>query len=54
MVAALESGAGEIAVPEPTRTSALGCIDRMLDFVADNPASVVPAYRGHVPHLGSA
>ncbi len=54
VIAALEGGSGEIVVAEPTRARALGCIERMLDFVAANPASVVPAYRGHVPHLGSA
>jgi quinolinate synthase len=54
VIAALETGAGEVAVEEPTRSAALGCINRMLDFVAANPGAVVPAYRGHVPDLGSA
>jgi quinolinate synthase len=58
VIAALEDGpaAGdrEVRVPEPTRSAALGCIERMLDFVAANPGAVVPAYRGHVPNLGSA
>jgi len=54
VVDALESGRGEVLVPEPVRLQALAPIDRMLAFVAANPDSVAPAYRGHVPHLGSA
>ncbi len=54
IIRALETGAGEISVPEPTRSQALVSIERMLDFVAEHPGSVVPAYRGHVAHLGSA
>ena len=50
----LEQGRGEIRVPEPTRTQALGCIDRMLAFVAANPASIAQPQRGFVPKLGSA
>jgi quinolinate synthase len=50
----LEHGSGEIQVPEPTRTRALGCIDRMLAFVAANPASIAQPRRGFVPNLGSA
>jgi quinolinate synthase len=54
VIRALETGAGEIEVPEATRLRALRPIDRMLAFVAEHPDSVVPAYRGHVAHLGSA
>ena len=54
VIDALETGAGEVLVPEPTRELALGCIERMLAFVAANPDSIAAAYRGHVPHLGSA
>jgi quinolinate synthase len=54
VIRALETGAGEIEVPESTRLRALRPIDRMLAFVAERPDSVVPAYRGHVAHLGSA
>ena len=60
VVACLEDvagGRGEIHVPEPVRSQALGCIDRMLDFVKRNPASVAqPVARrgGFVPHIGSA
>jgi quinolinate synthase len=50
----LERGRGEISVPEPTRSRALVPVERMLDFVAAHPESVSAAYRGHVPHLGSA
>ncbi len=50
----LERGTGEVAVPEPTRVRALGCIERMLDFVAANPDSLVAPQHGFVPHLGSA
>ena len=54
VIAALETGRGEVAVPEPVRVRAAVGIDRMLDFVAANPGSVAASYRGHVPHLGSA
>ena len=47
-------GRGEISVPEPTRSRALGCIERMLDFVAAKPASIAPAVQGFVPHIGAA
>jgi quinolinate synthase len=50
----LERGSGEIVVPEPTRVRALGGIERMLAFVAANPASIVAPRHGFVPHLGSA
>jgi quinolinate synthase len=50
----LQSGRGEISVPEPTRSQALGCIDRMLAFVAANPASIAQPRRGFVAHIGSA
>ena len=36
----LEQGRGEVLVPEPVRSQALGCIDRMLAFVKANPASL--------------
>jgi quinolinate synthase len=52
VIDALERGTGEIVVPEPVRSQAHGCIDRMLDFVARHPASLrQPAF---VPHLGAA
>ena len=53
VVACLESGRGEIQVPEPVRAKALGCIERMLDFVKQNPASVAQPQGGFVPHIGA-
>jgi quinolinate synthase len=50
----LEQGSGEIFVPEPTRSQALGCIERMLDFVKRNPAALATPQRGFVPNIGSA
>jgi quinolinate synthase len=54
VIDALERGSGEIVVPEPTRALALGCIERMLAFVAAHPDSIVLPRHGFVPHLGSA
>ncbi len=50
----LQSGRGEVTVPEPTRGKALGCIERMLDFVARNPQSIVTPRGGFVPDIGAA
>ena len=54
VVDCLEQGSGEILVPEPTRSQALGCIDRMLDFVAKNPSSIAKPAQGFVPNVGAA
>ena len=54
LVACLETGGGEIQVPEPIRGQALGCIERMLAFVAANPSAIAQPQRGFVAHLGSA
>jgi quinolinate synthase len=54
VISCLTTGSGEITVPEPTRGLALGCIERMLDFVAANPDSIVAPRHGFVPHIGSA
>ena len=59
VLACLERGSGEIHVPEPVRSQALGCIERMLEFVRLNPASLAATARpgaahGFVPHIGSA
>ena len=54
VVACLESGSGEIQVEETVRARALGCIDRMLDFVKRNPDSVAQPRAGFVRHLGAA
>lgn len=45
----LTRGSGEIAVPEPVRTRAHGCIDRMLAFVAEHPEALTTAKRAHPP-----
>ncbi len=52
VVDCLENGGGEILVDEPVRSQALGCIERMLDFVAQHPGA--PAKPGFVRHLGAA
>ncbi len=52
VIACLEQGQGEILVPEPVRSQALGCIDRMLDFVARHPGAV--RRPGLVPNVGAA
>jgi quinolinate synthase len=52
VVACLEQGSGEIHVAEPVRSQALGCIDRMLDFVARNPG--VTQKPGLVRNIGAA
>jgi quinolinate synthase len=52
VVNCLENGVGEIHVDEPIRRQALGCIDRMLDFVKRNPTSIQKP--GLVPNVGAA
>jgi quinolinate synthase len=52
VVACLEQGTGEILVDEPVRRQALGCIDRMLDFVRNNPTATQPP--GLVRNIGAA
>ena len=54
LVNCLERGSGEIVVPEDVRAKALGCIDRMLDFVQRNPAAVQAPARAFVPDIGAA
>jgi len=63
LVDCLEQGSGAIEVAEPVRGEALGCIQRMLDFVAANPAAIArpaqdrkidPATTGIVPGIGAA
>jgi quinolinate synthase len=41
-------------VDEPVRGQALQCIERMLDFVAQNPAAVTQPSRGFVANIGAA
>ncbi|MDP1533564.1 MAG: quinolinate synthase NadA, partial [Rubrivivax sp.] len=54
VVDCLQTGSGEVLVPEPVRVRALGCIERMLDFVAAHPAGVQQPVQGFVPKLGPA
>lgn len=54
VVACLETGQGEIQVEETIRAKALGCIDRMLDFVKRNPGSIAQPQRGFVRNVGVA
>jgi quinolinate synthase len=60
LVDCLESGSGAIEVEETVRAEALGCIDRMLDFVAANPAAIARPAKdnrgatGLVPGIGAA
>jgi quinolinate synthase len=54
VVACLESGSGEIQVDEPVRAKALGCIERMLDFVQRNPGSIAQPQGGFVRNVGAA
>ena len=61
LVDCLENGTGAIQVAEPTRAEALGCIQRMLDFVAANPAAITKPAKdkndpvsGFVPGIGAA
>jgi quinolinate synthase len=54
VVACLETGSGEILVDEPVRARALGCIERMLDFVKRNPASIAQPQGGFVRNVGAA
>ena len=50
----LEQGRGEVLVPEPMRSQALGCIDRMLAFVKAHPASLARPQAGFVKDVGPA
>jgi quinolinate synthase len=52
VVDCLTSGSGEIMVAEPVRAQALGCIERMLDFVAAHPGATAKA--GLVKNIGAA
>jgi quinolinate synthase len=54
VLAALRHGSGEIHVPEPTRTQALGCIERMLAYVSAHPDAIAKPQQGFVPNIGAA
>ena len=48
----LAGGSSEIQVDEPVRGRALGCIERMLDFVNGHPQSIAQPRQGFVPNIG--
>ena len=50
----LATGEGEITLDPAVQSKALGCIDRMLDFVKSNPSSTSQPRTGFVPHIGAA
>jgi len=50
----LENATGEIFVPEPTRSKALVCIERMLDFTKNHPDLLAKAQHGFVNNIGAA
>jgi quinolinate synthase len=54
LIRALETGSGEITLPEDVRARAQGCIERMLDFVKANPQAIAQPQRGFVRDIGSA
>ena len=54
VLACLKTGSGEVQVAEPVRSQALACIDRMLDFVKNNPGSISQPQRGFVREVGAA
>jgi quinolinate synthase len=54
VVDCLEHGGGEVLLAEPVRRRALGCIERMLDFVQRHPTSIATPRQGFVPAIGAA
>jgi len=50
----LENHSGEILVPEPSRSEALACIERMLAFTQNHPDLLAKAQHGFVKHIGAA
>jgi quinolinate synthase len=54
VVDCLERVSGEVRVAEPVRSQALGCIERMLDFVKRHAQSIAQPAQGFVPQLGTA
>ena len=50
----LENHSGEILVPEPSRSEALSCIERMLAFTQNHPDLLAKAQHGFVKHIGAA
>jgi quinolinate synthase len=54
VVDCLESGIGEIQVEPKVGRRALGCVERMLDFVQRHPDAIAQPQRGFVPDVGVA
>ena len=54
VVGCLEKGTGEVFVEEPVRSQALGCIERMLDFVVAHPGAMSKAKQGFIANVGAA
>jgi quinolinate synthase len=54
VVGCLNTGSGEIQVDELVRSRALGCIERMLDFVKRHPQAIAQPRQGFVPNIGVA
>ena len=54
VVGCLEAAAARSRSDEPVRTRALGCIERMLDFVKRHPDSIAQPRQGFVPNIGAA
>ena len=54
VIACLENGQGEITVNPAVGKDAVRCIDRMLAYVAANPAALAPKVQGMVRSIGAA
>ena len=54
VIACLENGQGEITVDPAIAKDAVRCIDRMLAYVAANPAALAPKVQGLVHGVGAA
>jgi quinolinate synthase len=54
VLASLQRGTGEVHVAEPTRAQALGCIERMLDYVTHHPEAISQPAQGFVRDIGAA
>ncbi len=54
VIECLETGHGEIHIEESVRRKALGCVERMLEFVKSNPSAIAKPVAGFVPNIGSA
>jgi quinolinate synthase len=50
----LEQGIGEVQVDPAVADQAVRCIDRMLSYVAANPAALAPKIQGMVRNIGAA